>query len=147
MKSREEISIVDKKVELLLHIDTNPEIENIENLEMFSRQLREELLELDVESVDYVTNGELLEGAKSGTPIDWNTLLLTFAASGGVITTIINLLQSWLARHDKRTIVLEIDGDKLEVTGISSKEQKQLIDKWLSRHRGFLVVGDQKTEK
>jgi hypothetical protein len=55
------------------------------------------------------------------------------AASGGALTTIINLIQSKLTKD--RSVTLEIDGDKLEVTGISSEDQKRLIDDWLKRRQ------------
>jgi hypothetical protein len=66
-------------------------------------------------------------------------LLLTFAASGGVLTTLINVLQSWLSRHERRSMTLKIGDDELEVTGISSEQQQQLINDWLSRNKGLVL--------
>ncbi|MHC4616927.1 MAG: effector-associated constant component EACC1 [Planctomycetota bacterium] len=127
--------------ELMLHVNVEPE-DGAEELAELGRQLRTDLLELDVENVDFVRADETPEGTKTGTPIDWTTLLLTVAASGGVLTTLINVLQAWLTRQDRKSLSLEIDGDKLTVTGISSKEQKRLIDAWLSRHRGFVIADE-----
>ena len=128
-------------IELLLKLDAGSE-GDAEEWAGIARRLREELLELDVEAVEFAKSGETPEGAKVGPAIDWNTLLLTLAASGGVLTTIIGVLQSWLTRHERRSVTLEIDGDRVEITGISSAEQKRLIDAWLRRHRGFVVAGD-----
>jgi hypothetical protein len=125
----------------MLHVNVEPE-DGAEELAELGRQLRTDLLELDVENVDFVRADETPEGTKTGTPIDWTTLLLTVAASGGVLTTLINVLQAWLTRQDRKSLSLEIDGDKLTVTGISSKEQKRLIDAWLSRHRGFVIADE-----
>ena len=127
--------------QLILRIDTESRGE-AEELESITRQLRKELLELDVEAIDFANTGEMPTKAKAGAPIDWSTLILTLAASGGVITTIIGVAQSWLARHEKRSIALEIDGDRLEITGISSEEQQNLTNAWLSRHRGVLISHD-----
>lgn len=124
---------------MLLRLDAGPETD-AEELARITRRLREELLGLDVEAVEFAKSGETPEGAKVGPAIDWNTLLLTLAASGGVLTTIIGVLQSWLTRHEGRSVMLEIDGDKIEITGISSEEQKRLIDAWLRRHRGFVIA-------
>ena len=56
------------------------------------------------------------------------------AGSGGVLPTLINGVQSWLSRHrENRSITIEMGGDKLEVAGISSEEQRRLIDAWLNR--------------
>ncbi len=123
----------EKTKQVILNIDAGQE-DDPEEIERFTQQLREELTELEVEGVDLVRAGETPAKAKVGDPITWGTLLLTLAASGGVITTIINVLQSWLTRQERRSISLEIDGDKLEIKGISSKEQQRLINEWRSRH-------------
>jgi hypothetical protein len=39
-------------------------------------------------------------------------------------------------------VTLEIDGDKLEVTGLSSEEQQRLINAWLSRHGGIVIANE-----
>jgi hypothetical protein len=64
------------------------------------------------------------------------SMLVTLGASAAstAIPNLTNTLQSWLSRHERRKISVEIGGDKLEVTGISGKEQQRLIDTWISRH-------------
>jgi hypothetical protein len=122
-----------KNTQLLVTFDTDTDTDT-EDLERLTRQLREELSDLDVQA-DLMTGGSAPANAMAGDIIEWGTLLVTLAASGGVITTLINVLQAWLTRHDRRCVTLEINGDKLQVTGISSAEQQQLIDAWLNRHR------------
>ncbi len=119
--------------QLMVTLDAEAETDS-EDLERLTRQLREELSELDVQA-DLMTGGPAPADTKAGDVIQWGRLLLTLAASGGAITTLINVLQAWMTRHDRRGVTLEINGDKLQVTGISSTEQKQLIDAWLNRHR------------
>lgn len=131
----------DQTIHLLLNLDTEPEDDD-EELARLTEQLREDLMELDVEAAYLVRAGEAPERAKAGDPVAWGTLLVTLAASGGVLTTLINALQSWLTRRERRSVTVEIGGDKLEVTGISSKEQQRLINAWLSRHRGIVVAND-----
>ena len=104
-----------------------------EDLERLTRQLREELSELDVQA-DLMSGEPAPANTKAGDVITWGTLLLTWAASGGAITTLINVLQGWLTRHDRRCITLEINGNKLQVTGITSAEQQRLIEAFLRRH-------------
>ena len=121
-----------KNTQLLVTLDAEPDTDS-EDLERLTRQLREELSELDVQA-DLMTGGSAPANTKAGDVIQWGTLLLTLAASGGVITTLIGALQAWLTRHDRRCVTLEIDGDKLQVTGITSTEQQGLIDVWVRRH-------------
>jgi hypothetical protein len=47
---------------------------------------------------------------------------------------VVAAVRSWLAGSPQRRIKLELDGDALELTGLSSKEQRRLVDEWLSRH-------------
>jgi len=119
---------------LKLHIETGT-ADDAEELERLTLQLREELMDLDVEAVEPVRTEKIPDKAKSPGAVDLGTLLLTLAASGGVITTLINVLKSWLNRHERRSITLEIGGDKLEITGVSSEEQQRLVDSWLNRHK------------
>lgn len=125
--------MADVTKEVILHIDTNQETD-AQELEHLTQQLRNELLELNVESADLVQAGEKPSQAKVGDPISWGTILVTLLATGGVVTTLINAIQSWLTRNERRSITLEIDGNKLQITGISSEEQQQLIDAWIKRH-------------
>lgn len=133
--------MTDQTIQLLLSLDASPEIDD-EELEELTRKLRKELLELDIEAADLVSAGEAPSGARAVEPVTLGTLLLTLAASGGVLTTVVNVLQDWLSHHDKHSVTLEIGGDKIQVTGISSEEQKQLIDAWLTRSQGSVITID-----
>ncbi len=126
--------MTNQPVRLLLHVDTELE-PNGEELETLTYQLREELEELDHLHVDFVSQGEVPEKAKVAEPITFGTLILTLAASGGVLTTLISAIQGWLNRNGQRSVTLEMGGDKLVVTGISSEEQRRLINDWLTRNR------------
>ena len=133
--------MTDQEIQLLLNLDAGPEADD-EELAEFTEKLREELLELDIQTIDYVSVGEAPARAKSGEPIILGKLLLTLAASGGVLTAILNVLQDWLTRYEERSVTLEIEGDKLQVTGISSEEQQRLINAWLTRHQGIVIAND-----
>jgi hypothetical protein len=111
-----------------------------EELEQITNNLRDELNELDIiEKVDLVRKGEdkAPKGSKGGGEVaTLGSLLVTLGTLAGssVIPNLTSTLQSWLTRHERRKISLEIGGDKLEVTGVSDKEQERLIDGWISRH-------------
>ena len=103
-----------------------------EELERNTQSLRDELNEMDsIEKIDLITREEAPKGAKPGGElVEWGSLLVTLAAT--VAPSLGNMLQSWVTRHEKHKIVLEIGGDKLEVTGMSDMEQSKLIDAWIS---------------
>jgi hypothetical protein len=102
-------------------------------LEHLTRQLRAELDLLDLESVDLVRAGEMPQQAKAGDIISWGALIVDLATSGG-LTSLINGVHSWLTRNSRCAVTMEIDGDRLELTGVASHERRQLIDLWLRRH-------------
>jgi hypothetical protein len=132
--------VTNKKEKVVVNIESLDNLNEPEELERLSHNLRDELNELDViEKVDLITKeGEQApKGSKSGGDVAvLGSLLVTLGGSlaSNVIPSLANTLQSWVTRQDRHTISLEIGGDKLEVTGISDKEQQRLIDTWISRH-------------
>ena len=123
-----------RSTRLLLSIATDPKTDKQE-MEELGRHLRKELLELEVGSVDQVRAENAPNGAK-GDAVTLGTLLVTLAASGGVLTTLINTVQSWLTRQERHSVTLEVGGDKLVLTSVSSEQQQQLIDDFVSHHKG-----------
>jgi hypothetical protein len=73
-------------------------------------------------------------GAKVGDAVSINSLVVTLAASGGALTALVGAVQAWLQRSSVRQVVVEINGDRLEVNGVTSEERRQLTTAWLARH-------------
>ena len=119
--------------QLTVTLDAEPDTD-AEDMERLTRQLRDELSELDMQA-GFVTGGLAPTNAKTGDVIEWGTLLLTLAASGGVITTLINVIQAWLTnRNQPAAVTVEMGSDKLQITGNPSPEQQRLIEAFLRRH-------------
>jgi Effector Associated Constant Component 1 len=105
------------------------------HLEELTHRLRNELEELDVEKVEVAKSGEAPEGTKGVPDVPvWGSLLVTLATSSGAIPALVGTVQSWLKRHEGRSVTLEIGGDKLQVTGVTSDQQSELINAWLDHH-------------
>lgn len=118
---------------MLLELDPGSETD-AEQLDELTTQLRRALLDLDVESVDRVHHGQAPAGARGVDLIALGTLLVTLAGSGGLLSELVAQVRSWLTRTGQRSARLEIDGDVLEVTGVSSSDQARLITTWIERH-------------
>lgn len=104
--------------------------------ERFGRQLRAELAQLDVEAVSPMVSADVVQGAK-GAGVDWGSLLVTLSAAGGVLTSVIALVQDWLARHSAaQSVKVTIDGDAIELGRASVQERGELISAWMRRHSG-----------
>jgi hypothetical protein len=98
-------------------------------------QLRRELLDLDVEAVELPRAGEPPPGTRGMELAALGALVVTVAKSP-LLVPVVAAVRSWLAGAPDRTIKLELDGDVLELSGLSSDEQRRLTDEWLRRHTG-----------
>jgi hypothetical protein len=107
--------------------------DDAEELAEVTRQFRRELLALDVEAVRTLTEGDAPAGSKGLELAALGALVVTVGRSQ-VLSSIIAAVRSWLAGSQQRSVRLELDGDVLELTGVSSKEQRRLTDEWLQRH-------------
>ena len=98
-------------------------------------QLRRELLDLDVEAVEVPPAGEPPSGAGAVELAALGALAVTVAKSQ-LLGAVVAAVWSWLAGQPQHSIKPELDGDVLELTGLSSKDQQRLADGWLRRHTG-----------
>jgi hypothetical protein len=105
-----------------------------EDLALLLERLRADVAEHEFDVVADPQAGSAPAGAKAGDPASVNSLLVVLAASGGIVTSLVGLLQGWLQRSSARTVVVEIDGDRLELVGATSAERQRLTSAWLSRH-------------
>jgi hypothetical protein len=104
-----------------------------EELADLTARLRTELLDLDVETVEAPRAGPPPPGTRAVDLVAVGTLLASFARPE-LLAGIVAAVGSWLGGAERRTVKLEVDGDLLELTGVSSKEQRRLADEWLRRH-------------
>jgi len=105
-----------------------------EELDELVGQLRRELLELEVESVDRARGGPVPKGARAVDVLALGTLLVSLVDPATVLPAVVAAVEAWLRGRGQRSVKLELDGDILEVTGLSSRDQGRLIDGWLDRH-------------
>ena len=119
----------DLSVELQAGPDTDAE-----ELARLTGRLRAELLDLDVDAVQQLAGGEVPQDSKGAGWAAAGGLVVRSAASPEVLTSLIRGIRSWLGRNRVRSVKLTLDGDALEVSGVSSAEQDRLIDLWVTRH-------------
>ena len=119
--------------ELALELETLPDTDS-EELAALVQRLRAELLDLDVDRVEPLTAGEAPEGAKGVELLALGVLVVQFVLQPGVLTSIVDGVRSWLQRQSVRSVKLTLNGDSLEVTGVSSEEQDRLVELWIARN-------------
>jgi hypothetical protein len=112
-------------------IEAGPEADD-EELARLSRQLRDELLELDVERVDY-RRGPAPDGAKSGAAVSLGTLVIALSDSA-VLAAAVGVLRAWVRRGSGRKVTVRLGEDKLEIKGTLDEREAGLIAKFLDQH-------------
>jgi hypothetical protein len=116
----------DHRINLHLAGDDDSDVEEVAELSLY---LRRELLELDVENVEHAP-APVAEGAK-GAALEWAQLVVTMA---GTAAPLIGALRGWLGRHPECSVTVEIDGDRLVLSGVDAAEQSRVANAWLRRH-------------
>jgi hypothetical protein len=119
--------------ELSVELQAGPDTDAEEIAQLVGR-LRAELLDLDVDAVQRPVRMEAPEDSKGAGLLAVSELVVGLVASPEVLVSIIGGVRSWLGRNRARSVKLTLDGDALEVSGVSSAEQDRLIDLWVSRH-------------
>lgn len=106
-----------------------------EELEILSYELIRELNEVEgTQSIEFSRIREMPQGAK-GLAIDWGMVALTITQAG-IISGLITALSSWLAKEKGRTLELTIGDKSLKLTGLSRKEQQELLE-WFQTQAGL----------
>jgi hypothetical protein len=124
--------------ETALHLSLSESGADDARLDGLTRQMRDELRQLDVLDVRLVPDGAQpppgSRGVDAGAVGQIMVAMLGTQGLAGLITTVLG----WLGRgHDApRAVRLEVDGDVLELAGASSEEQDRLVEMFLSKHSG-----------
>jgi hypothetical protein len=116
--------------QMTVHIKPEEE-DDKQEIDSLSRSLRDDLSHLDVEEVHLLyekppPDSKAVEGAAIG------SMIVDFGG-GAAIKEVPQTVQAWIQRNENRSIILEIEGDKIDVKGISGKDQQKIIDAWIMR--------------
>ncbi|MGW4873741.1 hypothetical protein [Streptomyces chartreusis] len=103
-----------------------------EELDACTLELRERLLELDVEEVTAERSGAAPEGTKPGEVIAVGALVVT--AIPFVLRSAVRLLEAWIANRPVRTARVTIGEESLELQALPAADQRRVIDAFLARH-------------
>ena len=94
-------------------------------------ELHAELLSVDGASVAPLSAEAAPAGAKGlGDVAGW--LVAQFGTLDG-LRAVVAAVRGWTALTG-RTVEVSIGGDALRVTGVTSQQQREIIDVWLARH-------------
>jgi hypothetical protein len=112
-------------VSLLLHGDP-------EDVDGQARQLRTELLDLDVDSAEFAPGGPPPELSKGADPDTISTIIVALSTSP-VLVQLGRVLRDWVRRDERRKIEVH-DGERsIVLTNTSAEDNKAAIEAFFRR--------------
>ncbi|MFD3589696.1 hypothetical protein [Streptomyces sp. NPDC058683] len=93
-----------------------------------------ELSELDLDSIDRVTQGPPPQGSRSTAAVQLGALLLGLGGSGALLPVLTAVVQDWLNRRRSGSVRLKIGEDEIELTGATDEVQRRALEEFLRRH-------------
>jgi hypothetical protein len=122
--------VEENAVRAMLTISVAPDADAQELADLTS-QLRRQLLELDVMSVELVRSADVPTNAK---PVDAITIgALAVALNPAGLRAVIALVGAWLKRSQRKARIT-IGKDSLDLTGLSGADQHLLIEAFVRKH-------------
>jgi hypothetical protein len=118
----------------MLEVQLDAADSDAEELAHLTDKLRRNLLQLDVDAVEHSAAGEPPAGAKAVDLMLIGTLVVTLGRSASKLASVVRTVQDWVGTRPARTVKLQLDGDTIEITDASSRDQQRLIDTWIERH-------------
>jgi hypothetical protein len=97
-------------------------------LDDLTRNLSNELRQVEVHSVERISKDEAQPGSK-GDPFTIGWLAVTLTPI--VAKKVLDVLADWTKRKNNRTVKVTLGQNTIELSGASAKERAQLLDKWL----------------
>jgi hypothetical protein len=123
----------DGRTQIAIDLQVDEDI-SPQDLDELTAAMRRELLNLDVDSVDRVSAGPPPAGAKGVELAQLGALIVSLGQATPVLGQIVEVVRAWTSRGSSRTVKLTLEGDTLEVGGMSEDAQRKVINDWMARH-------------
>lgn len=120
------------RVEVLLEVGETT-ASDPDELASLTALLREELLDLDVDEVRSVAGGAAPPGSKGIELAAIGALVVRLVSSPKALLGVVRTIAGWVERSGARSVRVQIGDDVLEVTGISTEDQRAVIASWIER--------------
>lgn len=114
---------------------TDPDADD-ERLSVSAESLRQELLELDVDSVKPASTGTAPTGSKGIDPATVGAIVVALKGSVDLATQVVATVKSWLHRSGTNNVAqvlkLTMNGQSIELSAATIDQQQQLIDAFVA---------------
>jgi Flp pilus assembly CpaE family ATPase len=109
-----------------------------ERLDELTLMLRDELLNLDVDNVEQVRDGEAPSGTRGLELAALGALLVTLNQSTDVVAHVVNTIREWLKRDPEptRTVRVTLGDRTIELSAASNEQQDRLVAEFVRASGG-----------
>jgi hypothetical protein len=130
---RQKGRLIPEITELTISVDASSEAD-ADELDALAQSLRLELLELDLDAVEPEVAAPAPEGARAVEALLAGALIIRLSQTSEALSSLVGTVRSWLGSHDDRRVRIELDGDVIELSGVTDDERDRLVDIWVERH-------------
>lgn len=114
---------------------TDPDADH-ERLATMVGTLRQDLLELDVDSVEPVFTGTAPDGSKGIDPATVSAIVVALKSSVELATQVVAAVRSWMrrggAKNATQVLKLTMNGQSIELSAATIDQQQQLVDAFVA---------------
>jgi hypothetical protein len=103
-----------------------------EDVDRQARQLRAELLDLDVDSAEFAPGGPPPAASKGLDPATVTEIIVALSSSP-VLIQLGRALRDWVKRGTERKIEIQVGEDRLTITGSSAEVDRAVIEAFFRR--------------
>lgn len=107
---------------------------DVTELEVLTRQLREQLKELDVESVAAISAGPAPDDSKALDLIVIGGLLVKLGPAA--VSAVVGVVQAWVGRDAGRSVTMRRGDREITVTKATEDQQARLVEAFLAGDDG-----------
>lgn len=99
-------------------------------LDQLARQLRGQLLDLDVDAVEALPSEEAPDDSKALDLVVVGGLLVKFGP--GVAAAVVNAVRAWVNRDGHRSVTMKIGDHEITLQAATAEQQEKLVEAWLA---------------
>ncbi|MFG2303504.1 hypothetical protein [Actinacidiphila glaucinigra] len=103
-----------------------------EELEALTLELRQHLLEFEVEQAELARRAVAPDGTKVAGALTVGALIVTVGVP--LLPKVLDVIKAWIENRPVRTATVTIGEDSIEVEALSSSDQRRLIDAFIASH-------------
>lgn len=102
-----------------------------QEVDSLTRNLREDLSNLNQVEDVHLSYEKPPSDSKAFDGVALGSMIVDIV-SGGAVKEVTQTVQRWIERNENRSITIEApDGSKIDVKGVSAKDQQRMIDAWV----------------